>query len=258
MRQALPLLLVAALGPRAHALAEGVRGVRPGEAFTFTFSVGPVQGGRARMSIGLPQELHGRQLIAAHGQAETSSWLKSLVPLDDDYKLVFDATTLLPVEVVSDEHGLRERRIATQLDGRRAILDVKAKRNGGHGIRILPAVVRDPLSALFALRAAPLVDGARLQETVLDGLALWRARLSVHRGAEVRLTHDGKAAPPRRAIRIDVELTPIDVRGRNTGRPRRHLTVWLSDDPIRVLLRLNAETDLGPASLELSSYLPPR
>jgi hypothetical protein len=35
------------------------------------------------------------------------------------------------------------------------------------------------------------------------------------------------------------------------------LTIWLSDDADRVLLRLEADTDLGRCALELTSYVPP-
>lgn len=250
----LSLLFLAVVAPPAHALAEGMPGARPGEAFTFKFSVGPIEGGRARMSVGHPRSENGRQLIAVHGQAETSTWLKSIMPLNDDYQLIFDARTLLPTKVVSLERGVRQRRIETKLDGRRAELDVKAQ-TSEHGVKILPEVVRDPLSALFALRAAPLKDGQVLHEMVLDGLALWRVKLSVHRGERIQLGATGK---PRAAIRIDAELTPIDASGRAVKRPQRHLSLWLSDDPTRVLLRLEADTDMGRCALELTSYLPPQ
>jgi hypothetical protein len=254
------LLFACALAAPAHALAEGVAlGPQPGEAFTFTFTVGPIEGGRARMSIGRPVRQHGRQgraLIAVHGQALGSPWLKAIMPIEYDYKMVFDAATFFPVEVVSLERGVHERRVSTKLEGRRAELDVKAQKNGGHGVRLLPEVARDPLSALFALRAAPLSDGQVVKELVLDGLALWRVRLTVHRGQTVRLG-SGDGAVSRAAIRVDGELTPVNLAGRPTGRPLRHLSLWLADDQTRVLLRLEADTDFGRCALEQTSYLPP-
>src|SRR5690348_8438913 len=110
--------------PDARALEKRAPGVsggcRPGEAATFKFSVGPVESGRARMSVGRPTRKDGRTVVAVHGQAETSPWLQLLVRLNDDYQLVLDATTLLPIEVREVERGMRERRIDAQLDGRRA------------------------------------------------------------------------------------------------------------------------------------------
>src|SRR5581483_746092 len=215
------------------------------------------ESGRARMSVGLPTTRAGKRLVAVHGQAETAKWLQLMVRLDDDYRLIYDAATLLPVEVVSVERGVRERRIASKVDGRRADIDVQAKRDAGRARRTLPNVVRDPLSALFALRAAPLADGARLGLDVLDGAALWRVRLEVHRGEKVRLERNGDDARSRVAIRVDGELRRIDDLGRELGGAPRHLQVWLSDDAERLLLLVEGDTDLGRASLELTSYTPP-
>jgi hypothetical protein len=254
-------LLVAVVGDGAAGATArpGLAGFRAGEAMTFKFSVGPVESGRARMSVGKPTITNGRQLVAVHGQAETAPWLQLLAAkLDDEYRLVLDATSLLPVTVLSVERGIRERRIESQLDGRRAQLEVTSKVNGGKASRLLPTVVRDPLSQLFALRAAPLKDGDRWTQDILDGAALWRLSIVVHRNQRVRLDLDGEDARSRAAIRVDGELHRIEDSGRPTGQPSRHVRVWLSDDALRVLYRLEADTDLGRASVELTSYTPAR
>jgi hypothetical protein len=249
---------------RAFCLATGLlrvpdtaaAGLQPGEAATFKFSVGPVESGRARMSVGKPTRKDGRTVVAVHGQAETAPWLQLLVRLNDDYQLVLDAATLLPLQVLSVERGLRERRIDAQLDGRVADFTVEGSREAGRHHRVLPTVTRDPLAQLFALRAAPLRDGDRLEQDVLDGTALWHAQMSVHRGERVHLDIDGERAAARPAIRIDGTLTKINDTGRPMGQPQRHLTAWLSDDQTRILLRLEADTDLGRCSLELTRYFP--
>ncbi|MCA1664087.1 MAG: DUF3108 domain-containing protein, partial [Myxococcales bacterium] len=84
---------------------------------------------------------------------------------------------------------------------------------------------------------------------------LWRVALKVHRGVSMRLENDAAA---HAAIRIDGVARRIE----DNGRPRagvgpRNLTVWLSDDADRVLLRLEADTDLGRCALDLTSYVPP-
>src|SRR3954451_22971955 len=101
---------IALLLASSTAVAAAHPGARPGEAFTFKFSLGPVDGGRARMSIGRPVARRGRRLIAVHGQAETTAFVKLLARMDDDYKLVFDAGNLLPVTVAETERGVREWR----------------------------------------------------------------------------------------------------------------------------------------------------
>ena len=232
-------------------------GAWPGEAFTFKFSLGPIEGGRARMSIGKPVAQSGRRVIAVHGQAETTAFVKVLAHIEDDYQLVFDTGTLLPVSVAETERGIRERRISVaHVDPRIADVDFWSPERQHKGRRLLPRIVRDPLSGYFALRALPLDDGQKIDLDVLDGAALWRVALVAHRGARVHVGGDGGAA--RAAIRIDGVARRIE----DNGRPRagvgpRAMTIWLSDDDNRVLLRLEAETDLGPCALELTSYVPP-
>jgi uncharacterized protein DUF3108 len=228
-------------------------GARAGEAFTFKFSVGPVEGGRARMSIGKAVAQRGRRLVAVHGQAETTAFVKVLMRMDDDYKLVFDAGNLLPVSVSETERGVRERRIRSTMDGRTADVDFWAPDRQMKVRHNLPRHARDPLSGLFALRALPLPDKQKLEVDILDGNALWRVALAVHRGEHVVL--DGGA---RSAIRVDGVARRIEDDGRpRAGMESRGITLWISDDADRVLLRLEADTDLGRCALELTSYVPP-
>jgi len=231
-------------------------GALPGEAFTFKFSVGPIESGRARMSVGLPVEKDGRRLVAVHGQAETLPWLQIVARMNDDYKLVLDAGTLVPVEVSTVERGVRERRIDTKMaagahpSDRIVDVSLKSAKESGHARRSVPGVVRDPLSALFAVRAALLRDGDALSFLVLDGIVLWRSRIEVHR-ERLRLENDEHS---RKAIRLDGTNLRVDDAGKPTGLPARRYTVWLSDDAERVLLRMEAEIDLGKAVIELTSY----
>jgi hypothetical protein len=247
------LLLLALVGPASA--DPGNRssdrlGLRSGEAFTFRFSVGPVESGRARMSVGFPVEKNGRRLLAVHGQAETLPWLSIVARMNDDYRLLLDADTLLPVEIVSTEQGMRERRIETVVTGRMVDISLSSKKESGKTRGRLPGDARDPLSALFAVRAAPLADGDTLEMLIVDGMALWRSRMQVRR-ERVRLENDEHS---RAAVRLDGENQRLDGAGKPAPQPPRHYTVWLSDDAARVLLRMEADTDLGRAALELTSY----
>lgn len=232
--------------PRLHP------GARAGEAFTFKFSVGPVEGGRARMSIGKAVSKRGRRLVAVHGQAETTAFVRTLMRMDDDYTLVYDADRLLPVSVSETERGMRERRIRSTMDGRVADVDFWAPDRQMKIRHLLPRHARDPLSGLFALRALPLDDKQQLSVDILDGNALWRVALKVRRGERVMLERGARAA-----IRVDGVATRIEDNGRpRAGVEPRNITLWISDDADRVLLRLEADTDMGRCALELTSYVP--
>jgi Protein of unknown function (DUF3108) len=247
----LALLAFVVLGA-APASAAAHSGALPGEAFTFKFSVGPIESGRARMSVGMPMEKDGRRLLAVHGQAETLPWLALVARMNDDYKLVIDAGTLVPVEVSTVERGVRERRIDTGVKNAGRFVDqsLQSQKESGRARHSMPDVVRDPLSALFAVRAAALRDGDALSFLVIDGMALWRSRIQVRR-ERVRLENDEHS---RKSIRLDGTNLRVDDSGKPTGLPARRYTVWLSDDADRVLLRMEAEIDLGNAVIELTSY----
>jgi hypothetical protein len=209
------------------------------------------------MAIGRPVAHKGKRVVWVNGQAETTAFVKLLAKLDDEYHLAVDTKNLLPVTVTERERGMRERRISTAVDGRTADIDFWAPEKQVKGRRVLPRVVRDPLSGLFALRALELPDGQKINLDVLDGAALWRCALKVKHGEKIRLESDHEGAPPRNAIRIDGVTTRIDDAGRPMKVPSRNITIWLTDDADRVLLRLEADTDFGRCALELTSYAKP-
>ncbi len=246
---------------RALAIGLGLLGVaraapvgfQPGEGMTFTLSVGPIEAGRARMSVGLPEPIDGRRLAAVHGEAHSASWLQLLARLDDDYKVTFDADALQPRKVVSVETGVRVRRIESAFDGARLDLEYNAPSTRVHQSRRLPGPARDPMCTLFALRAAALADGDAFDLLVLDGPALYRASAKV--AGRESLARDGGAV---RAIRVDIEAVRIrDDGARDAQVAARHISVWFSDDDLRLPYRISGDTDLGTAHIELTSYAPP-
>jgi hypothetical protein len=208
------------------------------------------------MSIGKPVAERGRRVVWAHGQAETTAFIKMLASVQDDYTVAIDTGNLLPLTVRETERGMRERKIGSIIEGRTADVDYWSPEKQHKGRRVLPRVVRDPLSGYFALRAMPLDAGQKIELDVLDGAALWRAALTVKRGEKVRVESDGPGAASRPAIRIDGVATRIDDAGRPRGMAPRSMTIFLSDDADRVLLRLEADTELGRCALELTSYQP--
>ena len=233
-------------------------GARPGEAFTFKFSIGPIEGGRARMAVGRPAAQGDKQVLAVHGEAETTAFIKLLAKVSDDYQLVVDMANLLPLSVKEHESGMRERRVTSTMDGRKADVDVWSPQREIKGKHVLSQVARDPLSGFFALRALPLDDGQKITLDVLDGAVLWRVNLDVKRGIAVHIDAD-RDGPSRAAIRIDGTAMRIEDNGRvRAQQPPRKITIYLGDDRDRPLLRLEADTDLGRCALELTSYIAPR
>jgi hypothetical protein len=231
-------------------------GFTEGEGMTFELQVGPIAAGRARLSVGAAVGPRGRRLAAAHGDAHSAEWLRAIVKLDDDYQVVFDAERLLPRRTTTVETGLRTRTTTLKLEAERLEVDFQSPEEKWHDRRALTAPggpARDPLTALFLLRAAALHDGDAIDFTVLDGAALYAARAKVER-RETLARDEGPGA----AIRIAIEARPIDDAGRaDRTMPVRRIVMWLSDDARRLPYRIEGDSDIGKARVELTSYLPP-
>src|SRR5262245_12609849 len=123
MRRAAYVVLIGliAVGARAEETPASPRpidhpGLRPGEAYTYRFNVGPIEGARARMSVGLPVTREGRTLVAVQGEAETLSLVRLVAPVSASYVLTLDADTLLPQEITSTEKGMRDRKFHSLVD----------------------------------------------------------------------------------------------------------------------------------------------
>lgn len=224
-----------------------------GEAFTYKFSVGIIDAGRARMSVGYPEERAGGRLLAVQGDAHASPWIAIFARLDDTYKVVIDADALLPRKVSADETGIRIRHIESEFEGARARVHLIAPGRDVDQRRAFPGPTRDPVAALFALRAARLADGDRLEQLVIDGLALYRATF-VAVGRERIERSSGERVV---AIHVTVDATRIDDLGRpDPAHKPRQMHIYLSDDERRIPLRMAGSTDIGEARLDLTSYIP--
>ncbi len=235
--------------------------MRPGEGFTYLLSVGPIEGARARMSVGLPVRRDGRVLVAVQGEAETISLVNLVAPVTAAYQLVVDASTLLPREITSNERGLRNRSFHSLVDGRALDIELISAKKNGRTQRRLSREIRDPLSAYFVLRALRLKEGDELELDVLDGLYIWRSHLRVAGREPIQLAGpnpDSKPSPPMAAIRLEGTLLRVDDAGVPTPHiAKRKLVAWLADDASRALLRAEFDSELGRAKLEMTSYQPP-
>ncbi len=227
-------------------------GFFPGETFSFRLFIGTIESGRARLAFSRPTATITSGPVVVVGQLETLPWLSILVRLKNDYRVLFDPTTLLATEVRSVERGrgdVVERDLSSHFLRDRVSQTLVTPKGKELGTLPLPGVTRDPLTALLTVRAARLAEGDSLTFLVLDRSRLWRSRVVAHH--EHFFTRTGAARPAVNAIRLDGENQPADGR---RDRPARQFHMWLSDDTHRVLLRMEAETDIGPASVELANY----
>lgn len=105
----------------------------------------------------------------------------------------------------------------------------------------------DPLSLLWRLRTIPPARGQSETHQLLDGMTLWRVDLTTARTAEILASGDT-------AIRLDGTLAPIFFDGRpDPDRPTRTFTLWMSDGPGHLPLRLEVPVGLADVVFTLTS-----
>jgi hypothetical protein len=249
----LSLLASPAFGRAANVAPKG-HVTRQGEAFTFSLRfLGSVDAGRARLAISPPTQQGTGSVINIVAEAEALGLAKAISGLHEQYRLVLDGATLLPRSIHLQESGWRMRTAVITLDGKTVDLVITRPNGEQRGRMTMPTEPLDPLAVLLSLRAMRLHDGDKLDLVVLDGSAFYQGTMEVV-GREELATPNG----PQKAIKIACRGERIVNNGQKVGRPPRFGTVWVSDDPARLPLRIEGETELGKAEFVLTSFEPGR
>lgn len=110
----------------------------------------------------------------------------------------------------------------------------------------------DLQSALFYLRAQRLTPGEKIRFVVFHGTAPYRVDLKVGKPETIKT-----ATGEHRAIPVNVKLSWIDKKQRLQNHKNfRSATGWFSDDPTRMLLKVESEIFVGKIWAELVSFTP--
>ncbi|HEV2388347.1 MAG TPA: DUF3108 domain-containing protein [Candidatus Acidoferrales bacterium] len=187
----------------------------------------------AVLSVVQEQSFYGDAAWHFRATADTQNALRYLMALDDQFDSYAETGTLATrqYELYLDEQGRRATR-RLRLNG------------GGAGAEAVaaPAGTRDPLAALYELRAVDWNRTRELHSPIFDGNRFYQMQ------ARVAAAHDEVAVPAGRfdAARIAVLVTPDDRRA-----SPMEFTVWLANDRARTPVRVDAEVPVGTVKGEL-------
>lgn len=165
------------------------------------------------------------------------------------YTLYYKADTLLDVYSlfpqrgsVYAEEGKRHRLRATRFNqaARKAQYEVQTATVVKKEMTI-PAYTQDALSALYVLRSIPLKPGDKFTMPICDNGNVYTVQMTVG-GVEPVQTGMGAI----QAFRI----APLILDAKGTA-PGRGLGLWISDDPRRLPVRLEAQLAVGKFTLVL-------
>ena len=187
------------------------------------------------------------------GTGRTTGLVRALWKLDVNYRAIANAQTLAPVEVQQTEN-YRSKRIVTHLtftDG-----GVTRSRTEGQGTAIETKTRQFALPNLFDLHSAALyLRTQSLEQGSVYRLAVYPATNAYL--ATVTVTGREKISVrvgTYNAIRLDLQLKRI---GKNLElqphRKFRRGTIWVSDDPERLIVRIEAQVFVGTVFAELQS-----
>jgi Protein of unknown function (DUF3108) len=185
------------------------------------------------------------------GHGRTTGLARILWKYDVNYRSTVDARTLRPVEMHQIE-TVRGKRIETQL----IFSENGVSRTRVEGNPPKPSTCDFPLehlndlhSVLLYLRSEPLHDHNSYRVAVYPANSAYVATLTVAGRERVRVR-----AGSYNAIKLDLQLQRIGKKNElEPHRKFRRASIWISDDPDRILLRIEAQIFIGSVTAELQS-----
>ena len=185
------------------------------------------------------------------GTGRTIGFVRALWKLDVSYQAIASAETLRPIETQQIEN-YRSKKIVTHLTFTnngvtRARTEGKAAASKTRQFNF-PNLF-DLFSAMLYLRSQPLKERTVYRVVAYPATNAYLATVTVV-GREKISVHAGSYS----AIKLDLRLKRIGKqRQLEPHRKFRGATIWVSDDPERVLLRTEAQIFVGTVFAELQS-----
>jgi hypothetical protein len=182
--------------------------------------------------------------------ARTIGVARALWRYDVDFHAVSDARTLRPIETSQNEI-IRTKKVSTHLAFNSAGVTRSRTENGTpvKGKNFPFSNLYDLQSAMLYLRSEPLKDHSSYRVVVYPTTSAYLATITVtgHEKINVR-------AGSYNAIKMDLQLSKVGKTFElEPHRKFRKATIWISDDPDRIILRVEAQIFLGTIFAELQS-----
>lgn len=184
------------------------------------------------------------------GTGRTVGLARALWRFDVNFRALSDAKALRPVETNQNE-TTRSKKMSTHLSFSNTGVNRSRIENGAPPKSkdfSFPNLF-DLSSAVFYLRSQPLKDRTAYRVVVYPATSAYLATVTVT-GREKISVHAGNY----NAIKLDLQLSRVG-KGLELEPHRkfRKATIWLSDDPDRIILRVEAQIFLGTIFAELQS-----
>jgi len=195
----------------------------------------------ASVQLAVPEQrdLFGYSTWHFRAQAHTTSTVRSLFTVDDQFDSYTDRTTL---ETRQYETHLNE---LGKIDDQ--ILHFTAPGQASHlpgPSVVVPAGTLDPLGAMFVLRHVDWEHTPEFHETVYDGRDLYQITVKRETANDSVAIAAGTFSTSRISIDLFQHQKPV---------PGVHAIAWITNDPARTPVLMEAQLPFGNVRAELTS-----
>lgn len=198
----------------------------------------------ASLELTIPEQrnLFGWQTWHFRAAAHTRGTVRSHFTVDDQFDSYADAATLesRQYEIHSNELGRAQDQVL------RPVAGGQASRAPAPHVAVLPGT-RDPLGALYDLRAVDWVRTPEFRVPVFDGKNLYQLRARREASGETIALAGGAVPASRISIRLFQDQQEVEA---------TRFVVWLENDAARTPVRLEAELPFAVLRAELIARAP--
>ncbi|HKS65705.1 MAG TPA: DUF3108 domain-containing protein [Candidatus Acidoferrales bacterium] len=193
---------------------------------------------KAELSIVERRNLYGWETWHFRATAHTLGTVRTLFPIDDEFDSYTDAATFdcRQYETYLNELG--------RSSGQKwqYVTKEQTPRGPGPSVIVFPGT-RDPLGALYAIRAVDWRSEHELRVPVYDGHELYEMRAHLEAPDEPVELAAGTFSAARIGVRLFQHETEVS---------GVHLAIWLANEPARRPVLMRAELPFGNLRIELA------
>lgn len=218
---------------------------QPGESMEFDIVFHGIAMGAARISVGRPFDA----TLPVRLEVQTTG-LARIVKVRDQLVTYLDTDTGLPrvFSLAAQEGGYRHASTTTfeRVESRATVLEIGTKSRTTSVLEDAPPRTLDFVALVFALRTLPLEPGTRHPFDVIAGKKV--SRVVAECVGRETIGGSGWSTP---ALKVRV---PTSFTGEFQEKNPTH--VWLTDDPRRVVVRIETDFAIGGIAARLVAYEP--
>lgn len=209
-----------------------------------------IPAGYGRVSVAL-ENIEGSRLFTVEASGRTSKLVDIFWQYRGTARAMFLADGLQPLRFTLDERENGKRKLLwIDYDSRQGnVRGVRFKKGKRRVVEVeIPGVV-DPILAIFRARASEVESTGQVSAVVFTGRRLYDVRLHVDGRQIIEVT-----AGRYRALRLKPQVLKHSRKHPGRKSPDRRLkdvTIWVTDDPHHVLLRVESSIFVGQIALEL-------